>query len=260
MLGYSYWSAIVTPPGYPSTDWRPDGKSKDELEDIVKQIREQRSGSHSSKPVTNIRYCATCNIFKPPRTHHCRHCKRCILKQDHHCPWIANCVGYQNQKPFILFLFYTTVAGTLTIIMMTISAFYILNVQLQNAEDPRNPTPNPDQVDIYFSVPGTVVMVLFILNFSLVVPVVLGVSGLFYFQSGFIFSNLTSVERYERKSELKSAKRNGISSTYKWRYDRGTNSNFKEVFGESKGQWLCPSGLPKGDGINWKVSTVDNIV
>ena len=28
---------------------------------------------------------------------------------DHHCQWIANCVGYYNQKVFYQFLFYATV-------------------------------------------------------------------------------------------------------------------------------------------------------
>lgn len=41
---------------------------------------------------------------KPERTHHCRACKTCTLKFDHHCPWLNQCVGLGNERYFVLFM------------------------------------------------------------------------------------------------------------------------------------------------------------
>ena len=51
--------------------------------------------------------CKKCVAPKPPRAHHCSVCDRCILKMDHHCPWINNCVGHQNHRYFFFFCLYT---------------------------------------------------------------------------------------------------------------------------------------------------------
>lgn len=54
----------------------------------------------------SIRFCEKCRTIKPDRTHHCSVCGECVLKMDHHCPWINNCVCFTNYKYFVLFLGY----------------------------------------------------------------------------------------------------------------------------------------------------------
>ncbi|KAF9054095.1 DHHC palmitoyltransferase-domain-containing protein [Panaeolus papilionaceus] len=49
------------------------------------------------------RYCDRDFIVKPYRAHHCRACGTCVLKYDHHCPWIGQCVGARNHKFFLNF-------------------------------------------------------------------------------------------------------------------------------------------------------------
>lgn len=57
----------------------------------------------------SVRYCHRCVVVKPDRAHHCSICQRCVLKMDHHCPWVNNCVCFYNYKFFMLFLGYALV-------------------------------------------------------------------------------------------------------------------------------------------------------
>ena len=56
------------------------------------------------------RFCRHCEGFKPRETHHCRACKRCVLKLDHHNEILLKCIGIDNHKYYLLTLFYVSLS------------------------------------------------------------------------------------------------------------------------------------------------------
>lgn len=57
------------------------------------------------------KFCKTCDIWRPPRTHHCRNCDNCVETQDHHCVWLNNCVGRRNYRYFFVFVTSGSILG-----------------------------------------------------------------------------------------------------------------------------------------------------
>lgn len=56
---------------------------------------------------------------------------RCVLKMDHHCPWINNCVGHHNHKYFVSFLFFA-ICGSLQSFGLLILTVYKLFIVVSN--------------------------------------------------------------------------------------------------------------------------------
>ncbi|KAJ6099225.1 hypothetical protein N7467_000760 [Penicillium canescens] len=103
LLNFSYTVAVFTDPGSPTRR----GADRHEYSAVpVSEYPEFTSYTVSS--TGESRYCKKCQCPKPDRAHHCSTCKRCVLKMDHHCPWLATCVGLYNYKAFLLFLIYTS--------------------------------------------------------------------------------------------------------------------------------------------------------
>lgn len=70
------------------------------------------------------RMCGACGGYKPPGSHHCRICNRCVSRMDHHCPWMNNCVGAGNLKSFVLFLCYAWVGSALSLVIFACNYFF----------------------------------------------------------------------------------------------------------------------------------------
>ena len=54
-----------------------------------------------------LKICTTCLIMRPPRVSHWHTWDNCVLRWDHHCPWMGTWIGRRNFKFFYWFLFHT---------------------------------------------------------------------------------------------------------------------------------------------------------
>lgn len=102
---YSHYKAMTTDPGAVPACAKPLSNDQQEID---YEAHERWNGTEN---INNRyrKYCKKCKAFKPIRAHHCSICSRCIVKMDHHCPWVNNCVGIGNHKLFLLFLFWINV-------------------------------------------------------------------------------------------------------------------------------------------------------
>jgi len=163
------------------------------------------------------RRCDKCSKIKPDRCHHCSQCKRCVLKMDHHCPWVNNCVGFHNYKFFVLFLTWTCITGYYV-------SFCFLRAMIKLFLQG-----NPN-TDIYL-----------IVTFILCAVFAFGLSlfaGTHYFYTA---RNVTTIEVLEKSIRSRDNP-----------YDLGVKTNFKQVFGMNSMLWFFPVGNSQGDGLSFQ--------
>ncbi|CAA2957540.1 probable S-acyltransferase 14 [Olea europaea subsp. europaea] len=204
MLLWSYFSVVFTDPGSVPPNWRTTLDEERGDTDPLTSVEFPVDSENG-----RIRICRKCNNLKPPRCHHCSVCGRCVLKMDHHCVWVVNCVGALNYKYFLLFLFYTFLETTL----VTLSLLQHFIAFFSDKEIP--------------GTPGTLAttFLAFVLNLAFA----LSVMGFLIMHISLVAANTTTIEAYEKKT------------TPKWRYDLGRKRNFEQVFGMDKMYWFIPA-------------------
>jgi hypothetical protein len=252
----SFFRSMFTPPGAipRNSKWR-DGQFNDIHEQdkawinrivskaatlnvtdrIIAYIRRhplvERKNKH--KDAAPVRFCSTCFLYKPDRTHHCVTCNQCILRMDHHCPWLANCVGYHNYKYFLLVLFYA--------ILCCVYVMAALIPRLINVFKPIVSTS-------YFLTKDLIVIIVFLSALCLSIMLI----TFFSFHLFLVANAMTTIE-YKEKFQPKDDsdpnrpyKHEKVQQRFilaRFKYNYSTYVNFVHVLGPVY-MWLIPCAPP----------------
>mmetsp|Transcript_14020 Transcript_14020/g.31765 ORF Transcript_14020/g.31765 Transcript_14020/m.31765 type:complete len:344 (+) Transcript_14020:63-1094(+) len=212
-LLYCLASTVVVHPGTipPETRWRmplsPTAKSS------IPGTTETKDGS------TAPRFCKWCLKYKPDRCHHCRICCLCILKMDHHCPMVYNCIGFCNHKYFFLLLVYATIDLSLISLTLWESVLRAIHWDLS--------------LEMMLALAGAE---------ALAMSLLAAIAYFLSFHVWLVSQGLTTLEYVERK---------GNKPNWRQKYDLGLYQNICNVLGPNPLLWLLPLSHPTGDGVIW---------
>ncbi|XP_060190385.1 probable protein S-acyltransferase 6 [Lycium barbarum] len=148
-----------------------------------------------------LKYCRSCNIYRPPRSCHCVVCDNCVEKFDHHCPWIGQCIGLRNYRLYVLLL-----------VMATIYFVYIFAFACLRMHHQKNVGNGMGLIGLVRDCPETLVLACFSFASSCFV------SGLTCYHVYLIATNQTAYENFRQ-----------LYGSTKIPFDKGVVNNIKEV-------------------------------
>ncbi|XP_014732638.1 PREDICTED: palmitoyltransferase ZDHHC15 isoform X1 [Sturnus vulgaris] len=223
---WTYWKSVFTLPIQPGKKFHMSYADQERYENEERpEVQRQILAEIARKlPVYTrtgnggIRFCDRCQLIKPDRCHHCSVCAMCVLKMDHHCPWVNNCIGFSNYKFFLLFLAYSLLYCLY--IAATVFKYFIKywTGELTNGRSK------------------------FHILFLLFVAIMFFVSLMFLFgyHCWLVSRNRSTLEAFSAPVFQNGPDKNG--------FNLGFVKNLQQVFGEEKKLWLLPIASSQGDG------------
>ncbi|XP_074650926.1 palmitoyltransferase ZDHHC15-like isoform X2 [Tubulanus polymorphus] len=173
------------------------------------------------------RYCEKCKCLKPDRAHHCSVCGVCVLKMDHHCPWVNNCVCFTNYKFFVLFLGYSFIY---CLFVSCTSLKYFIEFWQFGLKD------HLEKFHILFLFFAAVMF-----SISLI--------SLFGYHCYLTTLNRSTLESFRAPMFRTGPDKNG--------FNLGKGANFQEIFGDNKKIWFLPIATSLGDGVTYPTRNED---
>lgn len=189
----------------------------------------KKFGNCERKRTMFPRFCRSCLVVKPDRSHHCSVCNKCVLKMDHHCPYVNNCIGLKNYKYFMNML----ISGTCTSLLITFTMWEGVGLVWEDPDYTLN-----FQVCIGLAYFGNLILSGILLAFSI-------------FHIYLISKGLTTIE-FREKMTVKFDKSPYHISCFQ---------NFLAVFGSNPLFWFIPVGksclgLEEDDHMTFKNSEI----
>ncbi|KMT11075.1 hypothetical protein BVRB_5g111630 isoform A [Beta vulgaris subsp. vulgaris] len=214
---FNYVIAILRDPGRVPNPFIPD------IEEAHNPIQEVKRKSG------DLRFCQKCSHYKPPRAHHCRVCKRCVLRMDHHCIWINNCVGHANYKVFFIFVLYAVIACIYSAVLL------LGSMVSDTAQDEQQNEGSSRTV--------------YVISCLLLFPLTIALGVLLGWHIYLTLRNKTTIEYYEGVRAMWLAEKGG--EVYRHPYDLGAYDNLTLVLGPNIFSWLCPTSGHIGSGLRF---------
>lgn len=243
---------------YRSSLTRDVGQSPGETQPL---ISDRRAFITVKRSTGAPRWCSKCNAPKPDRCHHCRQCGACVLRMDHHCPWVMHrCIGLRNHKAFFLLLIYGGIYCVYSAVVVGAAVTRAIN--------------SGEQVYIswitlfFISIvlglvvwPFTGFHLYLILRNRTTLEYIEGMSHVQRRSNTRLNTLRTLLSEANSESRRRDHQRASITQDQRYQscasrhnmYDVGICNNWHQVMGREWWLWLVPLGGPDSDGIHYPV-------